>query len=152
MDAASPNAGSAMGNIVPTARDCENPGIPRVKLRDEAPAEPTLPLPPPFKCWAEPNSGLMLRAAPIAMIRACRRSRNLLKPEWSLLDLLYRSTSFAFHLPALSMEAKTSPVPVGSSWEEGSEGRRQGEFGGQKQEKEKGCWRTLGDHSRAWKR
>lgn len=38
VDAASPNAGSAMGNIVPTARDCENPGIPRVKLRDEAPA------------------------------------------------------------------------------------------------------------------
>lgn len=95
VDAASPNAGSAMGNIVPTARDCENPGIPRVKLRDEAPAEPTLPLPPPFKCWAEPNSGLMLRAAPIAMIRAYRRSRNLLKPEWPLLD--YFITAQALH-------------------------------------------------------
>lgn len=30
VDAASPNAGSAMGNIVPTARDWENPGILRV--------------------------------------------------------------------------------------------------------------------------
>lgn len=68
----------------------------------------------------------------------------------SLLDLLYHSTSFAFHQPELSMEAKTSPLPVRSSWEEGSEGRRQGEFGGQEHVKEKGCWRTLGNHSRAW--
>lgn len=36
----------------------------------------------------------------------------------SLLDLFYHSTSFAFHLPAMSMEAKTSLLPVESSWEE----------------------------------
>lgn len=30
VDDASPNTGSAMGNIIPSARDCEYPGIPRV--------------------------------------------------------------------------------------------------------------------------
>lgn len=43
-----------------------------LKLRDGAPAEPTLLLPRPFKRWAEPNSGLTLRAVPMAMIRAHR--------------------------------------------------------------------------------
>lgn len=69
----------------------------------------------------------------------------------SLLDFLYHSTSFAFHLSAMSMPVD-SPLPVDSSWEEGSEGRGQGEFRGREQAKEKGFWRTLGDHNRAGRR